>query len=165
MNDASRGKLYALASAPVDLALVIADGLSATAVNCWAAELALATLRALGNDAVRIAPIALVEQGRVAIGDEIGAAFLADIVIVLIGERPGLSAADSLGVYVTWAPKVGRVDAERNCISNVRAEGLSIPIAAGQLVELIEEARRHRCTGVALSQAMQAGRASLAVQQ
>lgn len=155
LNDASREKLKALPGMSVDLAFVIADGLSATAVNRWAAELTAATVRALNLNTARIAPIALVEQGRVAIADEIGAALGASIVVMLIGERPGLSAADSLGVYVTWSPKSGRVNAERNCISNVRAEGLAIPAAAAQLAALVEDAKRHRCTGVALSQTLQ----------
>jgi ethanolamine ammonia-lyase small subunit len=133
----------------MDIAFVVADGLSATAVNAHAVPLIEATLAGLTRP--RIGPVAVVEQGRVAIGDEIGGLLGADIVAVLIGERPGLSAADSLGVYVTWAPAPGAVDAARNCLSNIRPEGMPIPEAADALVRLVTEARRHRMTGVALS--------------
>ena len=133
-----------------DIAFVIADGLSATAVNAHAVPLIAAMLPALGG--LQIAPVAVVEGGRVAIGDEIGGLLGADIVAVLIGERPGLSAADSLGFYVTWAPAPGAVDAARNCLSNVRSEGMPIPDAVDALLKLISSARRHRMTGVALSQ-------------
>ena len=89
--------------------------------------------------------------GRVAIGDEIGGILGADLAAVLIGERPGLSAADSLGVYLTWQPAPGTVDAARHCLSNIRPQGLPIPEAAERLAALIGAARRHRMTGVALS--------------
>jgi ethanolamine ammonia-lyase small subunit len=131
------------------IALVIADGLSATAVNAHAVPLIRAALPGLGP--LRIAPVAVVEGGRVAIGDEIGGLLDADLVAVLIGERPGLSTADSLGIYVTWQPAPGVVDAARNCLSNNRPEGMPIPAAAEALLQLIASARRHRMTGVALS--------------
>jgi ethanolamine ammonia-lyase small subunit len=86
----------------------------------------------------------------VALGDEIGELLGAEAVVVLVGERPGLSSPDSLGIYLTWAPRVGRTDAERNCISNVRPEGLLYREAAGRLVYLLSEARRLQLTGVAL---------------
>jgi ethanolamine ammonia-lyase small subunit len=93
----------------------------------------------------------VVAQGaRVALGDEIGELFSARIVVILIGERPGLSSPDSLGLYLTWAPRVGRVDAERNCISNVRAEGLPPERAAARLAWLLAESARRRTSGVAL---------------
>ena len=97
-----------------------------------------------------VGPIVVVEQGRVAIGDEIGQAINAQISVVLIGERPGLSSPDSLGAYITWEPRSGRNDAERNCISNIRAEGLGYKQAAGQLRSYLAEARRRRLTGTAL---------------
>jgi ethanolamine ammonia-lyase small subunit len=134
------------------IAFVVADGLSATAVNAHAAPLIAAVLGLYGQDRPKIGPVAVVEGGRVAIGDEIGGLFDADLVVVLIGERPGLSAADSLGIYVTWAPAPGAVDAARNCLSNIRPEGMPIPQAATALVRLIAAARQHRMTGVALSQ-------------
>jgi ethanolamine ammonia-lyase small subunit len=92
----------------------------------------------------------VVSQGRVAIGDEIGELLGASLVVMLIGERPGLSAADSLGIYITWQPRVGRTDAERNCISNVRQEGLSYAEAADRIAAQAAEAKRMGMTGVAL---------------
>src|SRR5580704_7352906 len=111
-----------------DLALIVADGLSALAVERHALPLLTELLPQL--EEWRLAPVAIVEQGRVAIGDEIGAALDAEIAVVLIGERPGLSSPDSLGAYITWRPKPGRSDAERNCISNIRPDGLSYAQAA-----------------------------------
>jgi ethanolamine ammonia-lyase small subunit len=125
--------------------LVIADGLSATAVNRHAVALIEAVAPPAG-------PIAIVEGGRVAIGDEIGGLLGADIVAVLIGERPGLSAVDSLGIYVTWQPAPGAVDSARNCLSNIRPEGMPIAEAAAALTALFDAARRCRMTGVGLSQ-------------
>jgi ethanolamine ammonia-lyase small subunit len=94
--------------------------------------------------------VVAVRQGRVAVGDAVGAALRASAVVVLIGERPGLSSPDSLGVYLTWDPRPGRTDADRNCISNIRAEGLSIGDAAAKLIWLVREMRRLGLSGVAL---------------
>jgi len=94
----------------------------------------------------------LVEQGRVAVGDDIGHVLGAHLVLVLIGERPGLSSPDSLGAYLTWHPAPGRTDAERNCISNIRPDGLGYREAADRLFALASEARRRRLTGVALKE-------------
>lgn len=132
-----------------DLALVIADGLSALAVERHAVPL-VAALRARLGERWRLAPAAVVAQGRVAVGDPIGAALGAAAVAVLIGERPGLSSPDSLGIYLTWAPRPGRTDAERNCISNVRPEGLAVAEAARRLAWLLEAARARGLTGVML---------------
>jgi len=145
----SRASLAARLPSPVDIAFVIADGLSANAVHAHAAALLRASLARL-DPALRVGPVAIVEGGRVAIGDEIGGLLAADLAVVLIGERPGLSAADSLGVYVTWQPAPGTVDAARRCLSNIRPQGLPIAEAAERLVALLMEARRHRMTGVAL---------------
>lgn len=132
-----------------DAAFVIADGLSARAVHDHAADLLRAVLARL--DGWRIAPVVLATQARVALGDEIGHRLGAALVVVLIGERPGLSAADSLGIYLTAAPKVGRGDHERNCISNVHPPGgLSYALAAEKLSHLMTEARRLGITGVGL---------------
>jgi len=133
---------------PFDLTLIVADGLSALAVE----RHATATIEAFVPMAAgwRLAPISVVEQGRVAIGDQIGGALGAQIAVILIGERPGLSSPDSLGIYVTWDPRPGRTDAERNCISNIRTEGLSYAQAALQLRAILIEARRLHLTGVAL---------------
>jgi ethanolamine ammonia-lyase small subunit len=133
-----------------DLALVVADGLSALAVHRHAAPLVAALRPHLDAPRWTLAPVVLVHQGRVAIGDEIGEALGADCVAVLIGERPGLSSPDSLGLYVSWAPRVGLTDAQRNCISNVRPEGLAVGAAVAKLAWLLTEARRRRLTGVAL---------------
>ena len=135
-----------------DLGLVVADGLSALAVERHAAPFLAALLNVLRADepAWRITPAVLVEQARVAVGDDIGERLDADIVLVLIGERPGLSSPDSMGLYLTWQPRPGRHDAERNCISNVRPQGQDYPEAAGRTAYLLREARRRRLTGVAL---------------
>lgn len=140
----------------VDLAVTIADGLSGVAVERHAAPLLLelaATLAALGWV---LAPPVLARQGRVALGDEIGAALGARLALVLIGERPGLSSADSLGAYLTFDPRPGRTDAERNCVSNIRPDGLPVPAAARKLAWLLTEARRRRFTGVTLKDASDA---------
>ena len=146
-----------LAKGDYDAAIVIADGLSAPAVHHHAAavvEALLALLEAEGMhpDAWRMAPLTVALQGRVAIGDEIGAALGARQVAVLIGERPGLTSPDSLGIYLTWDPRPGRMDAERNCISNVRAEGVSYRMAAHKLHFLMREARVRKLSGVGLQE-------------
>lgn len=148
LDEASRARLAARPVATCDVGFVIADGLSARAVHEHAAALLVALLPKL--DGWTPGPLALVAQGRVAIGDEIGAALAARLVVVLIGERPGLSSPDSLGVYLTWAPRPGRSDAERNCISNVRPAGLPYAAAAHRLAHLMNEARRRGLSGVGL---------------
>ncbi|NKF21188.1 ethanolamine ammonia-lyase subunit EutC [Solimonas marina] len=131
-----------------DLAFVVADGLSAAAVNAHAAALIGETRARLST--LTLAPVVLAQQARVALGDEVGAVLGARIVALLVGERPGLSVADSLGVYLTWAPRVGRSDAERNCISNIHADGLTYAQAADTLAWLITESRRRQLSGVQL---------------
>jgi len=131
-----------------DLALVVADGLSALAVERQAVPFLAALLPQLTGWC--LAPVVIVQQGRVAIGDEIGERLGARCVLVLIGERPGLSSPDSLGLYLTWAPRVGRHDAERNCISNVRPEGLPPAEAARRAAWLLDAARTRGLSGVAL---------------
>jgi len=150
LDAASRATLVAHPPRPIDIVFVIADGLSATAVHAHAAALLEATVARLGG-ARRIGPVLIVTGGRVAIGDEIGGILGADLAAVLIGERPGLSAAASLGVYLTWQPAPGTVDAARHCLSNIRPQGLPIPETAERLAALIGAARRHRMTGVRLS--------------
>lgn len=135
-----------------DAALVIADGLSATAVHRHAVPLLRALLPRLERDRWRLAPLTVALQGRVAIGDEIGARWGAKQVVVLIGERPGLTSPDSLGIYLTWDPRPGRTDAERNCISNVRAEGIGYDLAAHRLHFLMTAARARRLSGVELKE-------------
>jgi ethanolamine ammonia-lyase small subunit len=131
-----------------EIVFVAADGLSAFAARRHAVPL-LTALRAK-LEGWRIAPIVIATQARVALGDRIGELLRAQIVVVMIGERPGLSSPDSLGLYVTYAPRADRNDAERNCISNVRPEGLSYDAAAFKLHWLLNEARRIRLTGVGL---------------
>jgi ethanolamine ammonia-lyase small subunit len=132
-----------------DAVFVIADGLSATAVQRHAVPLWEATLARLPD--WRLAPVVVATGARVALSDEIGEALGADLVVMLIGERPGLSVADSLGVYLTWAPRPGLRDAARNCISNIHLfGGLSYAAAAAKLAWLMTEARHRRLTGVGL---------------
>ncbi|MGB7549100.1 MAG: ethanolamine ammonia-lyase subunit EutC, partial [Terracidiphilus sp.] len=150
LDEASRATLARLQPDAWELALIVADGLSALAVERHVPPLLTAWLPHL--EGWRLAPICVVEQGRVAIGDEIGAMLRAQLCVVLIGERPGLSSPDSLGAYITWQPRPGRTDAERNCISNIRAEGLSYLQAAAQLDFYLTEARRRQLTGVALKE-------------
>ena len=150
LDAGSRECLAARRPSPIDIVFVIADGLSATAVHAHAAALLQASVARL-DGAFRIGPVAIVTGGRVAIGDEIGGILGADLAAVLIGERPGLSAADSLGVYLTWQPAPATVDAARHCLSNIRPQGLPILDAAERLAVLIGAARRHRMTGIALS--------------
>ena len=149
----AEGAAALAAAAPVggaDLAVVIADGLSGVAVERHGAPLLAALTPMLAGQGWVVAPPVLARLGRVALGDEIGAALGARLVLVLIGERPGLSAADSLGAYLTFEPRAGRTDAERNCVSNIRPGGLPVPAAARKLAWLLTEARRRRCTGVTL---------------
>lgn len=132
-----------------ELAIVVADGLSAPAVQRHAASLVLALVQRLPG--WRIAPIVLATQARVALGDEIGELLGTECALVLIGERPGLSAPDSLGAYLTWQPRVGRMDSERNCVSNIRPpHGLSYEIAADAIAALMGAARQKGLTGVHL---------------
>jgi ethanolamine ammonia-lyase small subunit len=148
-----------------DLVFVVADGLSALAVNRHAVPFLQAMRQRLQADPSpwRLGPVCLVQQGRVAVGDEVGACLGARLVVLLVGERPGLSSPDSMGLYFTWAPRVGRTDAERNCISNVRPEGLPIEAAAAKLHHLLGEARRRQLTGVALKDETEAPVAALGV--
>lgn len=133
-----------------DVALVIADGLSATAVEINAIPLVAALLPLLAGQGFLVGPVTLASQARVALGDDAGVALSARTVIVMIGERPGLSAADSLGVYMTHAPEVGLPDSRRNCISNIRDGGLPVPEAAAKIMTLLLAMRAQATSGVAL---------------
>jgi ethanolamine ammonia-lyase small subunit len=159
---AAHAEAHRTAPAP-DLALIFADGLSALAIERHAAPLLEELLPRLEDPhldgpgledwrlaPITLAPISIVEQGRVAIGDEIGSALGAQLAVILIGERPGLSSPDSLGAYITWQPRPGRTDAQRNCISNIRPEGLTYAQAAAHLSAILAQARRRQLTGVAL---------------
>lgn len=133
-----------------DLAFVVADGLSSTAVQHNALPLIEAALPLLRQQGLSVAPVVIASQARVALGDEAAEALGARLVAVLIGERPGLSSPDSLGVYLTFAPRRGLSDAARNCISNIRPGGLSFSHAAFKLAWLTREALRLSLTGVGL---------------
>ncbi len=148
LSEASRRRLE---RGSHDAALVIADGLSSTAIDSHGAALARLVLDSLPT--LNWAPVTIVSGGRVAIGDYIAQALGAQFSVVLIGERPGLSAADSIGIYVTFAPRPGlTMDSERNCISNVRPGGLALEDAALRLAWLVKEARKRRLTGVDLKE-------------
>jgi ethanolamine ammonia-lyase small subunit len=148
LDAASRESLEAAAGPGRDAVFVVADGLAASAAQRHAVPLLAAAAPGLRADGWRLGPVIVAEQGRVAIADEIGGRIGAALAVVLLGERPGLSAPDSLGAYLTWEPRVGRTDAERNCISNIRPEGLAYDLAAATLVHLMTEARRRRVSGV-----------------
>ena len=137
-----------------DIALVIADGLSAQAAMRHALPVALLLRDALGGWP---APVIIAQQGRVALGDDIGAALGARLAIVMLGERPGLSSPDSLGIYLTWGPTPGRMDSERNCISNVRPAGLGYAAAAHKLHFLVGQSLRRQLSGVALKDDSEGG--------
>ncbi|WLH84139.1 ethanolamine ammonia-lyase subunit EutC [Pseudomonas sp. FP2338] len=134
----------------VDLAVVVADGLSALAVHKHTLPFLTRMEEQTQAEGWSLSPVILVEQGRVAVADEIGQLLGAKMVVILIGERPGLSSPDSLGLYFTYNPKVGLTDAYRNCISNVRLEGLSYGMAAHRLLYLMKEACRRQLSGVNL---------------
>ncbi|MCG8518052.1 MAG: ethanolamine ammonia-lyase subunit EutC [Pseudomonadales bacterium] len=153
LDEASRERLADRASANgADLALVVVDGLSSSAIQANVAPFLACFLDALGQTEPdwRLAPLTVVQQGRVAIGDDIGQLLSARAVVVLIGERPGLSSPDSVGIYLTWNPKPGLTDASRNCISNVRPAGLSFDQASERLIYLLREAHRLGLSGVGL---------------
>ena len=149
LDDAARARL-ATSATGCDLALVAADGLSALAVQRHAAPFLAALRERLAQEAWTLSPLHIVAQGRVAVGDEVGELLKARAVLVLIGERPGLSSPDSLGLYLTWAPKVGLLDERRNCISNVRPEGLAYAPAAYRLHYLLSQAFSRQLSGVEL---------------
>jgi ethanolamine ammonia-lyase small subunit len=133
-----------------DVAVVVADGLSARAVQNHAAPTLSAALPRLRAEHWRIAPIVIADHGRVAIGDAIATALGAACVAVLIGERPGLSAPDSMGAYLTWRPGPHTTDADRNCVSNIRPDGIGYAEAAQKVIHLLRAMRMRRLSGVRL---------------
>jgi ethanolamine ammonia-lyase small subunit len=162
LSDRSRSALLALAGAQRDVAFVVADGLSALAVQQHAAPFLAALAPRLRADGFTLAPLTVVLQGRVAIGDEIGEALGARAVVVLIGERPGLSSPDSMGLYLTWGPRLGLTDEARNCISNVRPDGLSYEAAAYRLHYLLDQSRQRQLSGIQLKDETEGAPATLA---
>jgi ethanolamine ammonia-lyase small subunit len=135
---------------PCQLAVVIGDGLSPSAVNAHAIELVRSLVPRLAADGIEIGAAVVASGARVALGDEIGGLLAARMVVMLIGERPGLSAPDSLGAYLTFAPRPGLTDAERNCVSNIHGSGLGYDEAALRISWLIREGLAREITGVAL---------------
>jgi ethanolamine ammonia-lyase small subunit len=152
LDAASERRLQALAdpNATPDLAIIVSDGLSALAVHRQVPPLLAAILPRLNGAGWRIAPIAVVRFGRVALEDQIGQLFGARLALMLIGERPGLGSPDSLGAYLVHAPRAGNTDANRNCVSNIRPEGLAWDAAADTILYLLTEARCRRLSGVGL---------------
>lgn len=145
-----RERLQASPSRGRDVAIVIADGLSSAAVHAHAIPVIAALAPRLSEAGLSLAAVVLAHQARVALGDAIGEALGARIVVLLVGERPGLSSPDSLGAYVTFDPRIGRSDAERNCVSNIRPAGLAYADAAHRIAWLVSAALKLGATGVAL---------------
>ncbi|GAB2926887.1 ethanolamine ammonia-lyase subunit EutC [Hafnia psychrotolerans] len=146
----SREMLSQQPTKPADIVLVVADGLSSKAVHRQAVPLIRELLPYLQQLGLRVGPVVLAHQSRVALGDDIAQQMQAKAVAMLIGERPGLSSPDSLGIYMTWGPHTKRLESERNCISNVRPEGLDYPQAAFKLAWLLEQAFVRQLSGVNL---------------
>ncbi|MCY7350853.1 MAG: ethanolamine ammonia-lyase subunit EutC [Cytophagaceae bacterium] len=146
----STSLLTAHSAPPSDICFVVADGLSAQAVDAQAVPVLQRLVPTLKASGWSVAPLCLVEQGRVAIADEIGYLLRAEIVVILIGERPGLSSPDSLGAYLTYQPRPGLTDEARNCVSNIRPAGLGHDMAAQKLFYLLSEMKRKKLSGVGL---------------
>jgi len=146
----SRRALAGRSGGPCELAIVIGDGLSPAAVNIHAAELVRHLAAPLTKAGIGVGAAVVASGARVALGDEIGAALGARMVVMLIGERPGLSAPDSLGAYLTFGPRIGLTDAERNCVSNIHGAGLGYGEAAFKIAWLVREGLARQLTGVAL---------------
>ncbi|MFN5671654.1 ethanolamine ammonia-lyase subunit EutC, partial [Bradyrhizobium sp.] len=150
LDSASRRSLESCGITACSCAIVIGDGLSPTAVNVHAVELIRHLLPRLAADKIDAGAVIVASGARVALGDEIGAILGARMLVMLIGERPGLSAPDSLGAYLTFAPRIGLTDADRNCISNIHRAGLSYAEAALRIAWLVREGLARQITGVAL---------------
>ncbi|HSF44395.1 MAG TPA: ethanolamine ammonia-lyase subunit EutC, partial [Chitinophagaceae bacterium] len=147
LNDQYVEELRSL-SGHYDICINVADGLSATAVNKHAIPLLSLLVPAMKLAGWSLAPVCIVEQGRVAVSDETGSLLNARLSIILIGERPGLSSPDSLGVYFTYGPAIGNTDERRNCISNINANGLGYEEAALKIMDLVKESLRLQVSGI-----------------
>lgn len=150
LADESRQRLRAIATEPCDLAVVVADGLSARAAHEQVVPLLSRLLPQLREDGWIVGPVAIVRLGRVAIEDDVGESLGAELALILIGERPGLGSPDSLGAYFVHHPRRGKTDADRNCVSNIRPQGLPPEQAAATLHYLLTESRRRKLSGVGL---------------
>lgn len=151
-DDESLQQLKHLSSASYDIAIIIGDGLSAKAINEHAVNLLQLLIPTLRSEDFVLAPITVVKNARVALSDEVGETLQTKLTVMLIGERPGLSSSDSLGVYLTFSPKKGLTDESRNCISNIRNQGLSYQLAAEKLMYFIREALARKVSGVKLKE-------------
>ena len=150
LNDASANNLRNETSHSTDVAIVIADGLSATAINEHAVPVIKKLIPLLKQSVLTLTPLVLAEQARVAIADEIGSILQAKLSLILIGERPGLSSPDSMGAYLTFQPMPGKTDESRNCISNIRPEGLGYDLAAERIAKLIRASLQLKLSGIRL---------------
>ncbi|MBL0742062.1 ethanolamine ammonia-lyase subunit EutC [Chryseolinea lacunae] len=150
LNAASRKKIETLLPGTADVSIVFADGLSAEAVNLHAVHVLAQLLPALAAAGLSTAPVVLADQARVAIADDIGSLLKAELSLIFIGERPGLTSPHSLGAYLTYHPKPGLTDESRNCISNIRPEGLVYADAAQKIFYLVAESLRRKLSGVML---------------
>jgi ethanolamine ammonia-lyase small subunit len=153
LSEASRIRLDAASTGAVDVALIVTNGLSSTAVERHGVALLQEMMKGYRDRGLSVGPVALVANGRVALLDEIGGRLAARVAVIVVGERPGLSAADSLGLYLGYAPGPGNTDAQRNCISNIRPpEGLGYRDAAAKLLQLTDAALRRGLSGVELKE-------------
>lgn len=155
LDQPSREYLLSQSAKTAEVALIISNGLSSTAVDKHGLALLEAIVAAYSQCGLSLGPVCLVPNARVAVADEIGTLLNAAVSVIIVGERPGLSAADSLGVYLTYAPRIGNTDAGRNCLSNIRPpEGLSYQAAAAKLAYLTRQALQRGLSGVALKDDM-----------
>jgi len=150
LSESSAAMLDAAAGKGADIVFMVGDGLSSKAMHRHAVPVLIEARSRLEQAGFSIGPVVLAQQARVALGDGVGERLQARLVVVLIGERPGLSSPDSMGIYMTWQPQVGRLESERNCISNIRPEGLAYRDAVHKLEWLVKEATRLELTGVEL---------------
>ncbi len=150
LDRSSRQRITDYQSDSFHIAILLADGLSAIAINKHAIPLLCLLIPLLRQASISIAPISIIENGRVAIGDEVGNLLQAGISLILIGERPGLSSPDSMSAYLTWQPVIGLTDERRNCISNIRPQGLTYTLAAEKILYLVKEVLRLQISGVQL---------------
>jgi ethanolamine ammonia-lyase small subunit len=151
LNQTSRQLLQSQVHQSIDVALIVSNGLSSTAVDQHGLRLLDAVVKAYANCKLELGPICLLPNARVAVADEIGSLLNAKLSVIIVGERPGLSASDSLGIYLTYSPRIGNTDAERNCLSNIRPpDGLSYETAASKLAYLTVQALQRGISGVAL---------------
>ena len=152
LNDASANDLRNETSHSADVAIVIADGLSATAINEHAFHVIKKLIPLLKQSVLTLTPLVIAEQARVAIADEIGSILQAKLSLILIGERPGLSSPDSMGAYITYQPMPGKTDESRNCISNIRPQGLGYDLATEKISKLIKASLQIKLSGIRLKE-------------